>query len=1118
MNNLLIELILFIIFIGFFIIGFVIIYRQVALVKKGEFNIKDRLQCLIYGLIFSASVMVVIAMAFIFTVNTPEFWQGSSMVPPDINPLSLLLPFTFCLGYISIYPLLDFLFIALSSESDEGLTPFHRFIGDKIINITSNKMISVLMAFVLYFIFIVPPLLLTLAGLPFLMIWITWLLVYPLMILTFYGSKGYIAGISNEYYHIPNIKRSLFLNFEDSKRGMKQFASNPKPYIFLGLMLFVFVWAWISFFQTLIFFFSGSLAISTMTSYFVFVTLLFGIIGYFTRFWGRKIKYRGIDIYFAAYLMAAIGINVLVNFLIVNYEKLTDTFNVWIFTANIIPNFEKFAWAALIEEVFMITFTTYYFLSKNNEFTRNLKYSKITEYGETFDAIPLFNLIRSTESNLQKHAENTLLMMFERIPLKSDLSLNNWKFKNSLLDGLSDSNPKSRKVSYKILIKLEQDVPDLILPWIIDSLKSPNYDKSIPIAKSILESDDNIVKKIPLGVINNLITDSEWRLKLLGLKILRRKIHLEHIPVQSLDLLDLLNDPNNYIQVELLNILSESSLDLPIDEYSSKIRHKNKDIRAAAIRNLENINSDQIDSNLINTVVNLMSDANSSVRASIFEVISKIGSFKKYSIPISPIFDGLLDSDEMVRRSSVVALERYYQEEPTSINIDKIIQQIDSQKLQATNNIISLLGKLWESNPEKILTTLLIYIKFKNPELKERISNIIVENYIKNPDLILDNLIRVKDESKYVSKGIISKTIIKISKENPQEVIPKLVEKLDSTDNEITLNVISSFEGLIEENIDLINIKSIVNLIRDDISTEIKKRASQLIFEVSRINPQALKPILVDLLRTHPHKDLSVRINLTKSMLEISKKAPEMIPIPIAINFLSDSDSLVRENSAKILGYIGTKQPLTAVNALINKGLTDEEWIVRDATVESLGKLLQFIENPEGVIKKLVNLLDDEKSWVRRSSMILLSTIKGISQTQVPFEKVSENLLNEDSKIREGAAKLLKIYSLNNIDNIFNDILLLMGDKNEGVRETTVDVMVSIIQKIGISKILSKLLRNLSDESTIETQQSIATILGRTVRYEDETIKKRVISLLKIRCEMSQDPIICEVLTKLRGN
>jgi len=1116
-NNLLIELILFIIFIVFFIIGFIIIYKQVALVKKGEFNNKDRLQCLIYGLIFSASVMVVIAMAFIFTVKTPEFWQGSSLAPPDVNPLSLLLPFAFCLGYISIYPLIDFLFIALSSESDEGLTPFHRFIGNKIINLSKSKIISVSMAFFLYFLFIVPPLLLSLAGLPFLMIWISWLLVYPLMILTFYGSKGYIAGISNEFYHIPDIKRSLFLNFEDSKRGMKQFASNPKPYVFLGLMLFVFVWAWISLFQTITFFFSGSLAFSTMTSYFVFVTLLFGIIGYFTRFWGRKIKYRGIDIYFAAYLMAAIGINVLVNFLIVNSDKLKETFNFWTFTINITPNFTMYAWAAVIEEICMLTFTTYYFLAKNNDFTRNLKYSKITEYGQTFDAIPLFNLIKSSDQTLRKHAENTLLMMYERIPLKSDLSLNDWKYKNSLLDGLSDSSPSSRGISYTILKKLEKDAPEVVLPWIIESLGSPNYDKSIPIAKSLIDADDNLIKEIPINIINNLISDSEWRMKLIGLKIIKKLLTIEPRKIQNLDLLKLKDDPNSAIQVELLNILSESSLNIPVEIYLDKIHHRNKDIRAAAIKNMKNIDTDQIDPNLINTITPLMNDTSSSVRASIFEVISKIGNFKDYSIPISPIFDGLIDSDDNVRKYSVLALEKYFNEEPNSINIDEIINKIDSQNIESISSILSLLGKLWENNPEKILTTFLIFIKFNDLELKERISNSLVENFKKNPILILDNLIRVKDESKYISKGIISKTITKISKKYPKDVIPKLNEKLGLGDKEITLNVISSLEGLIEDYIDLINLNSIIKLFRDDYTKEIKKGASQLISEISKINPLALKPVLAELLQAFPDQDLSVRITLTKSMLEISKRIPDMISIPLTINSLSDSDSFIRETSAKILGYVGTKLPLVVVDALINKGLIDEEWIVRDATVDSLGKLFQYIENKEGVIEKLVNLLDDDKSWVRRSSMNLLSSLKGINASQIPFKKVSDNLLNENSKIREGAVRLLKIYNFDNINKIFSNILSLLGDESEGVRKVTVDVMVNIIQKIGISKILSKLLRNLSDESTLETQQSIAMILGRTVRYENETIKKRVISLLKIRCDMSQDPIICEVLTKLKG-
>ncbi|GAH03880.1 unnamed protein product, partial [marine sediment metagenome] len=282
-----------------------------------------------------------------------------------------------------------------------------------------------------------------------------------------------------------------------------------KPYIVLGLMIFVFIWAWISLIQTVIYFFSGSLAFSTMSSYFVFVTLLFGIIGYFTRFWGRKIKYRGIDIYFAAYLIAAIGINVLVNFLIVNIGKLTETFSFWILSADIILNSPMFAWAAIIEEIFMLTFTTYYLLSKTNTFTKNLKYSKIIEYGQTFDAIPLFNFIKSSDPLLRDHAEKTLLMMYERIPLKSEISLDDWEYKYSLLDAISDSNPNSRRISIQILKKLEKDASEVIIPWIIEALESPNYDKSFPIAELILHAEDSLIEKIPIKILKNLILDPE---------------------------------------------------------------------------------------------------------------------------------------------------------------------------------------------------------------------------------------------------------------------------------------------------------------------------------------------------------------------------------------------------------------------------------------------------------------------------------------------------------------------------------------------------------------------------------------------------------------------------------
>jgi hypothetical protein len=78
-----------------------------------------------------------------------------------------------------------------------------------------------------------------------------------------------------------------------------------------------------------------------------------------------------------------------------------------------------------------------------------------------------------------------------------------------------------------------------------------------------------------------------------------------------------------------------------------------------------------------------------------------------------------------------------------------------------------------------------------------------------------------------------------------------------------------------------------------------------------------------------------------------------------------------------------------------------------------------------------------------------------------------------------------------------------------------INSLVKVIQKVGLKALISRLLQNLSDETSIRIQQSISLILERTVRYGDEKLRKRALSLLKIRCEVSQDPIICEVFNKL---
>lgn len=1058
--------------------------------------------------------MVVFAVAVIYTINTPSFWQT---IPPYVNPLVLIIPFVICLSYISFYPLIDFLFIALSKESDEGLTPFHKFISEKIIRKSWNRLIKLIFALALYFIiFVVPPIIFTLLGIPFIIIIITWMLVYPLMILTFYGSKGYIAGISNAYYHIPDIRRSIFLNFEDSKRGIKQFISEPIYYIIFGLMLFVFIWAWISLIQTVVFFFTKKLAISTMSSVFVFVTLLFGILGYFTRFWGRKIKYRGIDIYFAAYLMASIGINVLINFLIVNPTILEDTFNVWSFTTQMVnQNYIMLTWAAVIEEIVLIIFTSYFFLARDNQFIANLRYSKISESGRKFDPIPIFNLIKVRNPRINEYAKETLTMMFERIPLKDNIDINNWKFKYSLLDGLCDYDESTKKICKKVLIQLINDQPDLILPWIIDAIKSPNYDKSIQILKILEKVSLNFLEALPKNIILDLIEDTEWRLKLLGLKILSRLIEKDNDLILQIDVKKLINDPNPKIGIEILNITASISYELPIAFIIDKIYHINNEFSAAALKNIKNADVKQVNRKFISNIVPLINNPSSLVRESIFEVLAKIGKFKKYNIPILPFLDGLVDSNEQTRKASVKALLKYFEEEPGLFNIDSIINRVDPSDFELLNTVVSLLGYLWKYNPEKILTTLLVFIKFENAELRENISEILLENYESTPDLIVSNLIKIPDISKFIKKGIISETFIKLGNKYPKKIIPTLMNYLNNINDDIRLNAINSIDGLIEEFLDYIDVKQILLLVNNDKNKQVIKVASSLISKLAQKDPSILKPYVTEFLNLLAERELSVKIALSKSLLQIAKESPDIIPAREILDYLDDEDSFIREIFVKIMGYIGYKLPLSDIDILINKLLKDDEWIVREAAATSLGKIASHFDNKEKIIEKLVSLFDDEQNWVRRSAMNILSTLKDVRAFDIPIETLKKNLESTDPKVREASAGLLPIYS-NQIENIFEYIIKLLGDESKEVRNSAINNLVKIIQKIGITRIISKLLQNLSDEGSLETQRSIALIFSRTVKYENEEIRKRVISLLKIRCEMSQDPIICEVFQQLK--
>ncbi len=1114
------EIVLIVTFMATILLGTIIIYKQIALVKKGIIKKIDLIQCVFYGFIFGVSTLIVIVMAVFFTINNADFWKDSTIGPPTLNPLFLLIPLIICLIYLTIYPLIDFLFIALSEKTHEGLTPFHKAIGRNVINRkNSKKTTSLLRAVTFYLLYILPLLLSLLFNFHVIIVWITSVLVYPLMILTFYGSKGYIAGISDVYYHIPAIDRSIFLNFEDNKRAFKEFSSNPGPFILLGVMIFVFVWAWISLFQTIMFFFTGIIFISTMASFFVFVTLAMGVIGYFTRFWGRKITFRAIDIYFAAYLMASIGVNVLVNFIVVNANMLTNTFQVWLLTAEIISYYRVFAWAAVIEEFILIIFTSYYLFFKESDFIKNLKISKINECGQNFDSVPLFTLIRNKDEEIRNKAKSTLIMMFERIPLKPELDINDWKFKNMLIDGICDSNSNVSEICFHIFLNLEIDYPNIVLSWIKSILESPNYDKKIPILKSLIISNYTLANEIPNKIILSLTRDPDWIVRKLSIQLLNMMNRLSKTyTIGDLSLANLIEDPDYEVQKNTLDLSARYSFNLRVSDALKKLESKNHKVRSAGLLNIKNMKNVEEFPELISRILEFTKDPSSYVRASAFELLSSIGNFQKYYIPIAPFIDALIDDNNDVRRASILAMEKYFEENPESINIDEIIKKIDPTNVEVLRSIIEFLGRLWKRNPEKILTTLLIFIKFDNESLKNQISNLLINKYPLNKDLIFDNLIMLPDVSKFVTKGIVSKTLIGLTRTDPDFIIPKLLNQLNSNNDDVLINALNTLDGVIDEYTDKIEFDRLLSTFQSTTNNQAKKLLSKTINKIVKSKEGIQKLNVGTLIKLFKGQESSVRITLSKILLDLAKDTPEKIPVTLSIDMLNEEDSIIKESGAKILGLIGKNEPEKAFEILSKQGLKHDNWSVRESSVSSLGRIAEYIENKEKVINEIKDMLKDTNPWVRRSAINIISSIEGVTASKIPFEIITDNVKHKESTVREASVKLLKVYGLVNIERIFDMILLLLEDSSEDVRKAMINTTVDLIGEVKLTKILPNLLKNLSDERSLTLQRSIAITLSRTVKYENEKVKKRVIALLKIRCEMSQDPVICDIFNQLKEN
>ncbi len=1118
---------LIIVFIVLFCAGYYIIALQVKLVKKEIWGLADRIKCGIFGLIFAFAMLIVITMAVTFFNYTRGVYRNTGSI--------LLTSFMVCLLFITLFPLVDFLAMARTQEVT-ALTPFQEVLEVHIIN-KFKAPFSYVVAFLLYVVmFIIPPFILMSLNLPFIFAWTSWQLIFPVSIITFYGAKGYMSGLCQQYYMIPNLGKSVFQAYEPGNRMSREFFDEPLSKPIVGLMLYLYVYVAFSLYQTLMFFFTQRMLVSPMSySITVYITLIFGVVGYFSRFWGRKIKFRFIDILFAAYLLAATGINVLVKFLLVNMDKLATIFVEWEVTA-VITEFWKYndvgqpvtksIWfvpAAVIELTVLVIFITYYFLTKKNPYVKNIIYSQITRAGNLFLVVVGFNLVRNKDKWIRDHAYETLIRMYDRLPVRKGVIFTDEKYMDPLFDAVIDTHFYSQKVGKEILFKLMVEYPDAMAEVVSKQLRSKNHTKVICVGKSLLESKSAILKKLSEQDIYGLCKSEDLEIRKIGLELLILR-YQNYAISPSIDIITSLVDDVDYeIGAKSLDFLVKISEKLDAGMIFQKLGHRNSKIKTAAALAISKIGFDNLDAGVVPQLMGMMQHPDSSIRSAIFNAFSKIGNMKRLGVPLKPIYDALFDEESAVRNAAANALITYIKEAPETLNVDELVRIMQTKPNEIIVSVLDVLGNIAYLSRDKILNIMLKYIKSEDSSLKETASRNVVIIANQKTEEVVSTLLTIPEEKTFVKKGIITRTIIEIGKNHPKAVGPAIIKRLEDPNEEIRRNSTQILSELVSLDPGLIRLSHIIGIYQKEKMTSVKRELARVLQALIPQNINEIEKHIDFLFKLLIEEEQSIKGQFASLLTIIAEKNPKIIPLTKLIELSKSNDNKIKESAIKIMGVIGTQNPKESI-AVLKQAMDDKDWAIKTAATESLAKLsMSDATSAQEVLGEIKKMMNSKEKWTRLKAIEMITEIGDKKaehiHTLLKLEEISTILLNtqEDIDIKVAAAKVFGVLAQNQFEKAYPTVIKLFTDKNQKIRDAMIAGLMRTTEKVQLKDILPMLLKHFKDEEDMLVQQSIALFLKRAAKYESKDIKARIISLLKIRCEMSQDAIICQCLSELQN-
>ncbi len=1113
--------------------GYYLMASQVKLVKKEFWQWSDTLKCSFFAFFFGNGVTIISATIVTFILDNNDLGYQN-------HAIFLLLPLFFSLVFIGIYPLVEFFFMAYFKH-EISATPFQKPF-EKVIKALDSPW-SYIAAIILYFLFIILPPILMVAvfEIEFLIAWISWLLLYPMLIILYYASVGYIIAFGIFTISIPHLPRSTFLHFDKSNRAVKEFFREPLTYIVYGSLFYSYFYFIYQSVVTLARFNINYVSLTPAydMDWSIPISLGLAISAYFNRYWKRKVKSSSQSILFSSYLIAALCVNIIINYLIVRPLVFEETLSTWSLSAVFydirdinssgiaVSLYTQFNLIGVIEELMLFVIISYFFFfQKNHRFIRTTFIGTVTSSEEKFNPIPAFNMIRHKGSYPRQFAYESLLRMYHRIPNKRGYSFTQNQFKTPLLDALSDrSHIFGYQTSQKLLQSLMKDFPDKMLALINEGLKSNNPDMISSILESFSEETVPLIQKIDEKIFIELMTSKHYFHQLCALKVLNWKYSSDSkdkdLPNNSINqnivvFLDMLKISDVEIEYETLRLLSNFADGVDSNIFSSRLNHPSPKIQSVIAKIAGEKSIESIDSLGVPQLLKMVSSVNTDIRSTVLLTLAKVGNFEKNNIPLSIFYDDLFDRNANVRNAAVQGMKSYLAEKPFAIRPDSIINEIKTQEGVIKKTLVKLLPSIWKQAPSAVFPVLIDQLRSNDSDLSKESKAILLEMAQQDPKNVASQLITHPETTSILKRGKISETILQIAQKFPRHILPLLMKNLTAKNEDSRMNAATVLSEMSTQELSNVSIGNIVKIWLTESSEKIKSELTTVILNLGLQNPKEIQPFLDQIVSDYKSNKKSIKLNIAKLLLKLAQKDNGIIPINYSEMLIQEDTSSLRESGYEILGIIGEKDPKKALK-LLRKGLNDKEFGAKNESLKSMANLAIKTKNPS-ILNEIIKLLQDDNKWTRKSALDVISELYKEGESLINVKEILKSLKieKEDKDVLISLAKWLGNLKNEPLDLIFPILIRLMQHKEEKVRSSAISSLVRYSNKVDSAILVPKLLKYLSDESSIHLEQSVAISLNKIVKYESKPLKDRVIALLAIRAHHTQDKILQQALSELK--